>query len=104
MNSQTKMPSKCAIIQDYGIKNVETNQTEIKFGRLFEIYVVISNKLVGVLLCAGKNVFVAFDGETLFQRKDNNVIITLLVPALKVKEIAKEAKSDPDFQWGKCLK
>ena len=85
-------------------KNVETNQTEIKFGRLFEIYVVISNKLVGVLLCAGKNVFVAFDGETLFQRKDDNVIITLLVPALKVKEIAKEAKSDPDFQWGKCLK
>ena len=85
-------------------KNVETNQTEIKFGRHFEIYVVISNKLVGVLFCAGKYVLVAFDGETLFQRKDDNVIITLLVPALKVKEIAKEAKSDPDFQWGKCLK
>ena len=65
---------------------------------------MISNKVVGLLLRARKYGFVAFEGETLFQRKDDNVIITLLCPASKVKEISREAKSDPDFQWGKCMK
>ena len=93
----------CAVIEDNGLK-INEDQSTIKFGRLFDIYTVISNKLVGVLLRARKYGFVAFEGETLFQRRDDNVIITLLMPAAKVKEIAKEAKSDPDFTWGKCLK
>ena len=92
----------CAIIQDNGTKSGD--EVTIKFGRLFDIYTVISNKVVGVLLRARKYGFVKFEGETLFQRQDDNVVITLLIPAAKVKEIAREARSDPDFQWGKCLK
>ena len=98
----------CAIIEDNGIKTVgDENKQQIatiNFGRLFEIYTVISNKVVGLLLRARKYGFVTFDGETLFQRRDDHVIITLLYPAKKVKEVAREAKSDPDFQWGKCMK
>ena len=70
----------------------------------FEIHTVISNKVVRVLLHARKYGFVAFEGKTLFQRKEDNVIIALQCPASKVKEISREAKSDPDLQWGKCLK
>lgn len=95
----------CAVIEDNGVKNPRNpdTQTDITFGRLFDIYTVISNKVVGVLLRARKYGFVQFEGETLFQRRDDNVIITLLLPASKVREIAKESKSGSDFQWGKCL-
>ena len=90
----------CAVIEDNGMR-VDENQTTITFGRLFNIYTVISNKVVGVLLRARKYGFVSFEGETLFQRRDDNVVITLLLPTSKVKEIQKEGKTD--FQWGKCI-
>ena len=94
----------CAVIEDNGLKAAADNVTAtITFGRLFDIYTVISNKVVGVLLRARKYGFVAFEGETLFQRRDDNVIISLLMPTSKVKEIANESKSSADFQWGKCL-
>ena len=72
----------------------ENNKSSIKFGRLFDIYTVISNKVVGILLRARKYGFVDFQGETLFQRRNDDTIITLLMPASKVKEIAKESTSD----------
>lgn len=90
----------CAVIEDNGMR-VDENRTTITFGRLFDIYTVISNKVVGVLLRARKYGFVSFEGETLFQRQDDNVVITLLLPTSKVKEIQKEGKTD--FQWGKCI-
>ena len=90
----------CAVIEDNGMR-VDENRTTITFGRLFDIYTVISNKVVGVLLRARKYGFVSFEGETLFQRRDDNVVITLLLPTSKVKEIQKEGKTD--FQWGKCI-
>ena len=82
---------------------IDENQTNITFGRLFQIYTVISNKVVGVLLRARKYGFVTFEGETLFQRRDDDVVITLLLPTSKVKEIAKENTSADQFQWGKCI-
>ena len=79
-------------------------KTNITFGRLFQIYTVISNKVVGVLLRARKYGFVTFEGETLFQGRDDNVVITLLFPTSRVKEIAKENSASSDqFQWGKCM-
>ena len=85
----------CAVIEDNGMRiddDEEKNlqRTNITFGRLFQIYTVISNKVVGVLLRARKYGFVTFEGETLFQGRDDNVVITLLFPTSKVKEIAKE--------------
>lgn len=50
----------------------------VEFGKLFEHYVTISNKLVGILLRARKQGLVDFDGEMLWQGKDDRAIITLL--------------------------
>ena len=57
----------------------------IPFGRLFEIYVRISNKLVGVLLRARKHGLVHFEGETLFQRRDDHVPVSLLRPSKDIR-------------------
>ena len=64
---------------------------------------MISNKVVGILLRARKYGFVTFEGEMLFQGQDDNVVITLLFPTSKVKEMAKENTSADQFQWGKCM-
>lgn len=50
----------------------------VKFGKLFEHYVTISNKLVGILLRARKQKLVDFEGEMLWQGQDDHVVITLL--------------------------
>ncbi|KAJ3597241.1 hypothetical protein NHX12_000769 [Muraenolepis orangiensis] len=50
----------------------------VEFGTLFEHYVSVSNKLVGVLLRARKQGLVHFEGEMLWQGQDNRVVITLL--------------------------
>lgn len=92
----------CAVIEDNGISHHHLGQVQIDFKRLFNIYTMISNKVVGVLLRARKYGFVAFEGETLFQGRDDNVVISLLMPASKVREIAKESGAG-EFQWGKCL-
>ncbi|XP_029928121.1 actin-binding Rho-activating protein isoform X2 [Myripristis murdjan] len=50
----------------------------VEFGKLFEHYVTISNKVVGILLRARKQGLVQFEGEMLWQGQDDHVIITLL--------------------------
>merc|ERR1711934_1214256 len=74
------------------INDIQQEQfiTEIDFKRLFDIYVGISNKLVGVLLRARKYGIVDFPGETLFQRRDDDVIIKLLYSPNEVKSRLKE--------------
>lgn len=54
------------------------NVITVKFGKLFEHYVTISNKLVGILLRARKQRLVDFEGEMLWQGRDDNVVIRLL--------------------------
>lgn len=49
----------------------------MKFRPLFNIYTRVSNKLVGVLLRARKYGLVEFDGEMLFQGRDDSVQIRL---------------------------
>ena len=72
----------------------------IKFGRLFEIYTHISNKLVVILLRARKYGLVDFEGETLFQGRDNGVSVYLLHTSKQVKQMLREKS---DFKWGKCM-
>ncbi|XP_026228398.1 actin-binding Rho-activating protein [Anabas testudineus] len=50
----------------------------VEFGKLFEHYVTVSNKLVGILLRARKQKLVDFEGEMLWQGKDDHVVINLL--------------------------
>ncbi|XP_062385484.1 actin binding Rho activating protein b [Sardina pilchardus] len=53
--------------------------TCVTFGELFDRYVRISDKVVGILMRARKHGKVAFEGEMLWQGQDDGVIITLLV-------------------------
>jgi hypothetical protein len=95
----------CSVIEDNGTTQEDeagsNPVTVITFGQLFDTYNYISNKLVGILLRARKYGLVSFEGEMLFQRRDDDVIITLLVPTAKAIEMAKEGMED--FEWGKCM-
>nr|XP_023667582.1 actin-binding Rho-activating protein [Paramormyrops kingsleyae] len=51
----------------------------VTFGELFDRYVRISDKVVGILMRARKHSKVAFEGEMLWQGQDDHVVITLLV-------------------------
>ncbi|KAF7665287.1 hypothetical protein LDENG_00148420 [Lucifuga dentata] len=53
-------------------------KTRVTFGQLFDRYVRISDKVVGILMRARKHGKVAFEGEMLWQGQDDAVIITLL--------------------------
>jgi len=67
----------CKIIYRRGEHQPDGTVT-ITFGRLFNIYTTISNKLVGMLMRARKQELVHFEGEMLWQRRDEEKIITLL--------------------------
>ncbi|KAM9361588.1 actin-binding Rho-activating protein [Symphorus nematophorus] len=64
------------IIRDMGIKDKE-GRTIITFGRLFDRYVKISDKVVGILLRCRKHKMLDFEGEMLWKGQDDHVIITL---------------------------
>ncbi len=66
------------VIQNVGQKSNKDGLHRVTFGKLFEVYVKISNKLVGILLRARKQGQVQFEGEMLWQGKDDHVVITLL--------------------------
>ncbi|XP_062595256.1 actin-binding Rho-activating protein-like [Saccostrea cucullata] len=66
----------CHVIADLGQKNAD-GTFSISFGNLFEAYTTISNKLVGMLMRARKQKLLTFPGEMLFQRRDDDVTITL---------------------------
>ncbi|NXG40854.1 ABRA protein, partial [Psilopogon haemacephalus] len=51
---------------------------QVTFGELFDRYVRISDKVVGILLRARKHGLVDFEGEMLWQGRDDDVVITLL--------------------------
>nr|XP_061808205.1 actin-binding Rho-activating protein-like [Nerophis lumbriciformis] len=57
----------------------QDGKTRVTFGELFDRYVRISDKVVGILLRARKHGKVHFEGEMLWQGQDDGVIITLLV-------------------------
>uniref|UniRef100_A0A674A4F8 Si:dkey-29b11.3 n=1 Tax=Salmo trutta TaxID=8032 RepID=A0A674A4F8_SALTR len=75
----------CQVIRDIGESrgggdggSKERPVVTVEFGKLFEHYVNISNKVVGILLRARKQGLVSFEGEMLWQGQDNRVLITLL--------------------------
>ncbi|KAM8947892.1 actin-binding Rho-activating protein-like [Pelodytes ibericus] len=67
----------CLIIKDVGVRGRD-RRIRVTFGRLFQRYVRISDKLVGILLRARKHQRLEFDGEMLWQGVHDDVIITLL--------------------------
>lgn len=67
----------CKVIQEMGTPQADGTCT-IRFGDLFEIYTRISSKLVGMLMRARKQHLIDFEGEMLFQRRDDDVLVRLL--------------------------
>ncbi len=67
----------CQVIREIG-ESGDDGRVSVRFGMLFERYVTISNKLVGVLLRARKQGLVHFEGEMLWQGRDDGVLIALL--------------------------
>ncbi|XP_076869927.1 actin-binding Rho-activating protein [Brachyhypopomus gauderio] len=73
-----EMDEMCFIIRDMGTRDKQ-GCVYVTFGRLFDRYVKISDKVVGILLRCRKHKMVDFEGEMLWQGRDDDVIITLLV-------------------------
>jgi len=72
---------------------IEQDNPELRgilFGELFNIYSYINDKLVGLLLRARKHKFLDFEGEVLFQRRDDNVPVLMTKTLKEVKEIVDE--------------
>ncbi|KAB7508170.1 Actin-binding Rho-activating protein [Armadillidium nasatum] len=90
----------CDMIYQEGEK-VGNGKAWILFKDLFQIYTRISNKVVGTLLRGRKHGFLDFEGETLFQGRDDNVPVFLLK---SIHEIKSELSSDQEFEVGICHK
>ncbi|KAF2974314.1 hypothetical protein EK904_009874 [Melospiza melodia maxima] len=96
----------CSIIRRTG-KVGEDGHVTVTFGQLFETYVTISNKVVGILLRARKHGLVHFEGEMLWQGKDDDVKKSTKLcshfgefsytPSEKIKSIG-EAEYNNSFQ------
>ncbi|CAI9597224.1 unnamed protein product [Staurois parvus] len=71
------MEEMCLIIKEVGVQGRD-GKIRVTFGRLFDRYVRISDKVVGILLRARKHGYLDFEGEMLWQGVHDNVIITLL--------------------------
>ncbi|XP_072459385.1 actin-binding Rho-activating protein [Notamacropus eugenii] len=56
----------------------QDGKIQVTFGELFDRYVRISDKVVGILMRARKHGLVHFEGEMLWQGRDDHVVITLL--------------------------
>ncbi|KAG8570266.1 hypothetical protein GDO81_011177 [Engystomops pustulosus] len=72
-----EMKDLCFIISTMA-KPGKDRKVRVTFGELFDRYVRISDKVVGILLRARKHGMVDFEGEMLWQGRDDHVIITLL--------------------------
>ena len=71
------------IIRNIGMR-YQDGTIAVSFGKLFQFYVPISNKIVGILLRARRWRLVGFPGEMLYQGQDDNVLICLLLAEDKI--------------------
>ncbi|XP_063070871.1 actin-binding Rho-activating protein [Engraulis encrasicolus] len=71
-----EMDEMCYIIRDMGAVDKQ-GRIYITFGRLFDRYVKISDKVVGILLRCRKHKMLDFEGEMLWKGQDDHVIITM---------------------------
>ncbi|XP_036120018.1 actin-binding Rho-activating protein [Molossus molossus] len=67
----------CFIIRTMA-RHRRDGKVQVTFGDLFDRYVRISDKVVGILMRARKHGLVHFEGEMLWQGRDDHVVITLL--------------------------
>lgn len=84
-----EMLELCQIINSEGYPQSEEDPSLkfILFGELFNIYTHINDKLVGLLLRARKHKLLDFEGEVLFQRRDDDVPVCMCKPIKEIKTI-----------------
>jgi len=75
----------CNMIAEEGFL-YEDGTVAIPFGILFQVYSVINNRVVGLLGKARKYGLLFFEGEMLYQVKDDNKPIMLLKPIETIKK------------------
>ncbi|XP_012252812.1 actin-binding Rho-activating protein isoform X2 [Athalia rosae] len=81
----------CEIINQNGTPcKDEPGIKGITFGDLFNIYTYVNDKCVGLLLRARKQKLLEFEGECLFQRRDDDVPIFLTKPMAEIRQIFKQ--------------
>uniref|UniRef100_A0A1B0FDR1 Costars domain-containing protein n=1 Tax=Glossina morsitans morsitans TaxID=37546 RepID=A0A1B0FDR1_GLOMM len=86
-----EMLELCQIISSEGYPvQDDAGMRVIPFGELFNIYNYISDKVVGILLRARKHKLVDFEGEMLYQRRDDDVPIFLLRPIAVIRKELEE--------------
>lgn len=73
-------------VREIFFKNCKT----VHFFFTFQIYNYISDKVVGILLRARKHKLVEFEGEMLFQRRDDDVPIFLIKPISEIRRETNE--------------
>ncbi|KAH8400040.1 hypothetical protein KR215_005752 [Drosophila sulfurigaster] len=95
MHVMKEMLELCQIIdsEGYQVKD-EPSMRVIPFGELFNIYNYISDKVVGILLRARKHKLLEFEGEMLYQRRDDDVPIFLLRPIKQIRQELNEKIED----------
>lgn len=81
----------CENLHEFGTEQPDGTRA-ITFGELFQLYTSISNKVVGILLRARKHGLVDFEGEMLYQKQDDGVVIRLLRP---IADIHREMGHNP---------
>jgi hypothetical protein len=90
-----EMLELCQIIHIEGKPSeADSKLREIPFGELFDIYVGISNKVVGLLLRARKYDLLTFEGECLFQHFHDHVPIRLLHSLGEIKKVLKAKENE----------
>ncbi|KAM5281495.1 actin-binding Rho-activating protein [Ctenodactylus gundi] len=67
----------CFVIRTMA-RHRQDGKIQVTFGDLFDRYVRISDKVVGILMRARKHGLVHFEGEMLWQGRDDHVLVTLL--------------------------
>lgn len=84
-----EMLELCTVIHDEGqpVSKKDPERRVLLFGELFNIYTHINDKLVGLMLRARKHELIQFEGEMLFQRRDDNVPVFLVKPLREIREI-----------------
>ncbi|CAH0724999.1 unnamed protein product, partial [Brenthis ino] len=90
----TEMKELCEIIHEYGKSpcksllppELKDATKVISFGELFTIYTVINDKLVGLLIRTRKHQLTFFEGEVLFQKRDDDVPVFLMQPIDDIRE------------------
>lgn len=90
-----EMVELCQTIHEFG-KPVddEPELRQITFKEIFDIYVNINDKVVGLLLRARKHELLTFEGECLFQKFHDQVPIYLLRPVAEIRKIMTEKQTD----------